>query len=162
MNAGQRPARGVHFFWHQKKKNQRRLLPPNPFKGALVDYGGKPPSSKFWYGSQSLCPIGRAMITETTRGGSPLGLAPLRQSTPDLWWSERTLMKERRVGAVASLPWGRALGGWCFLLVLFFCAERKGQNIKTNHFTIFQSKNLYLSDKNSKFADGNVKSLING
>ena len=54
-------------------------------------------------------------------------MPPLRQFMPDLWWSEHTLMKERRVGAVASLPWGRALGGWCFLLVLFFCAERKGQ-----------------------------------
>ena len=33
-------------------------------------------------------------------------------------------------GAVASFPWGKALDGWCFLLVLFFCAERKGQVLK--------------------------------
>ena len=32
---------------------------------------------------------------------------------PDLWWSEHTYLIERREGAVASLPWGRALGGWC-------------------------------------------------
>jgi hypothetical protein len=59
-------------------------------------------------------------------------------------------------------PLCRGLGVAIFFGSFSSVVRRNEQNIKTNHFTIFQSKNLYLSDKNSKFADGNVKSLING
>ena len=50
----------VHFSGAEKR-NQRRLLPPNPYIGALVENRRNRRFSKFWYRSQSLCPKGRAM-----------------------------------------------------------------------------------------------------
>ena len=77
----------------------------------------------------------------------------------------RAYLNNRATGGAVKLPHikGEVCWGWVSLLVLFSATEKRiGKSPNHHHFTIFQSKNLYLSDKNSKFADGNVKSLING
>ena len=41
------------------KRRPRTTPKSSPIIGKdLIDYEGKPSSSKFWYGSQSLCPTG--------------------------------------------------------------------------------------------------------
>ena len=132
------------FLLTSEEKEPKKTATPKPLQRGFSLFRGKTLSIKVLVWLAKPVPYRASHGIGDYAWRVAFGDRPIKTSHARALMPRRTLMKERRVGAVASLPWGRALGGWCFLLVLFFCAKRKGQ------FFWFFSKRTSFDDERKR------------